>query len=304
MLRQILLTLALAASGLFPAALSAAPGDLSVLSSPTSQPIILGEKHRFHSGLLNEEREYWLRIPPAYAQRTLPQEVTVFFVLDAEKYFPFAAASAAWLEDPRISGLGPCVVVGVVSGNPIKDFTPTPSNADEEGNVHENAKPRGGGAEGFYHFLTTELKNAIELNLPQQLKVKRRIIAGEGLGGLFVLHALLHHPESFDGYAVLDPALWWDKGALLRRALKAGARTAKDPKPAFYGTFINDDGSQFEQGSESAFRSEAVPLLEEQGIRTEIVTYAGITDESIAPKVLYDALKALYPAENPPAPAP
>ena len=92
MLRQILLTLALAASGLFPAALSAAPGDLSVLSSPTSQPIILGEKHRFHSGLLNEEREYWLRIPPAYAQRTLPQEVTVFFVLDAVKYFPFAAA--------------------------------------------------------------------------------------------------------------------------------------------------------------------------------------------------------------------
>ena len=60
MLRQIFLTLALAAAGLFPALLSAAPGDLSVLSSPTSQPIILGEKHRFHSGRLNVEREYWL----------------------------------------------------------------------------------------------------------------------------------------------------------------------------------------------------------------------------------------------------
>ena len=148
------------------------------------------------------------------------------------------------------------------------------------------------------------MRNAIELNLPQQLTVKRRIIAGEGLGGLFVLHALLHHPESFDGYAVLDPALWWDRGALLRRALKAGARTAKDPKPAFYGTFIIDDGSRLERGNESTFRNEAVPLLEKQGIRTEIVNYAGITDESIAPKVLYDALKALYPAENTPVSAP
>lgn len=43
MLRKIFLTLALAAAGLSPALLSAAPGDLSVLSSPTSQPIILGE---------------------------------------------------------------------------------------------------------------------------------------------------------------------------------------------------------------------------------------------------------------------
>lgn len=304
MLRQIFLTLALAAAGLFPALLSAAPGDLSVLSSPTSQPIILGEKHRFHSGLLNEEREYWLRIPPSYAQNKLPLEVTVFYVMDAEKYFPSAAASAVWLEDPRVSGLGPCVVVGVVSGNKLEDFTPTPSNADEEGNVRDDMKPCGGGAEGFYHFLTTELRNDIELNIPQQLTVKRRIIAGEGLGGLFVLHALLHHPESFDGYAVLDPALWWDRGALLRRALKAGARTARDPKPAFYGTFIIDDGSRLERGNESTFRNEAVPLLEKQGIRTEIVNYAGITDESIAPKVLYDALKALYPAENTPVSAP
>ena len=84
MLRKIFLTLALAAAGLSPALLSAAPGDLSVLSSPTSQPIILGEKHRFHSGLLNEEREYWLRIPPSYAQNKLPLEVTVFYVMDAE----------------------------------------------------------------------------------------------------------------------------------------------------------------------------------------------------------------------------
>ena len=86
--------------------------------------------------------------------------------------------------------------------------------------------------------------------------------------------------------------------------MKAGARTARDPKPAFYGTFIIDDGSRLERGNESTFRNEAVPLLEKQGIRTEIVNYAGITDESIAPKVLYDALKALYPAENTPVSAP
>ena len=296
MLRQTFLALAAALAGLLPAALSAAPGDLSVLSSPTAQPIILGEKHRFHSVLLNKEREYWLRIPPAYAKKNLPSEVTMFYVMDAEKYFASAAASAAWLEDPSISSLGPCVVVGVVVDDKIEDFTPTPSNADEEGRIQENHEPAGGGAERFYHFLTTELRNAIELNLPQQLRIKRRIIAGEGMGGLFALHALLHHPESFDGYAVLDPALWWDRGALLRRATKAGARTAKDPKPAFYGAFVIDDGSAFERMNETAFRTDAAPLLESQGIRTEIVSYAQTSDDGIAPKVIYDALKTLYPA--------
>lgn len=297
MLRKFLLFIfALAATAAFPAA--AAPGSLSVLSSATATPLLLGESHRIHSGLLAEEREYWMRIPTAIAGETPPESVTVIYVLDAEKLFAPTAALAAFLEGSRLSSLGPAVVVGVVSGDRTQDFTPTPSNARRDGTVDENAKQVGGGAESFYHFLTTELRASAESHLPQNTRVARRVLVGHSYAGLFALHVLLWHPNAFEGYAALDPSVWWDRGALVARAVKAGARTVEKPAPELYVAFAAQTRPETRYHLERAddLRAKAFPVLNDQGVRTSIRFFHAEVHGTIAPPGVFDALKTLFPA--------
>ena len=297
MLRKFLLFIfALAATAALPAA--AAPGSLSVLSSATAAPLLLGESHRIHSGLLAEEREYWMRIPTAFAGANPPESVTVIYVLDGERLFAPTAALTSFLEGSRLSSLGPAVVVGVVSGDRTRDFTPTASNARRDGTVDETAKEVGGGAESFYHFLTTELRASAESHLPQNTRVARRVLVGHSYAGLFTLHVLLWHPNAFDGYAAIDPSVWWDRGALVARAVKAGARTVEKPAPELYVAFAAQTRpeTRYHLARADDLRAKAFPVLNEQGVRTEIRFFHEEVHGTIAPPGVFDALKKLFPA--------
>lgn len=284
---------------------SAAPASPAVLSSPTAAPLLMGEIHPLRSGLLAEDREYWLRLPASFAAHDMPAEVTVLYILDAEKLFPTAAAAAAFFESSRLSSLGPTVVVGVVSGDRTKDFTPGTSNARRDGTVDEQAKPVGGGAESFFHFLTTELRSAAEGHIPQQARVVRRILVGHSYAGLFTVHSLLWHPNAFDAYAAIDPSLWWDRGAVANRAARAGARTAKAPFPRIYVAFATAPRAEnaYHLSRAALFRDEAVPLLEQQGIHVYMKDFPQEVHGSVAPPAIFDALKTLFPAELPKAAA-
>lgn len=298
MLRTLLTFLcALWAAATLPAA--AAPGCLSVLSSASATPLLLGESHRIHSGFLAEEREYWMRIPTAFAGEKPPESVTVIYVLDGEKLFATTTALTSFLEGSRLSSLGPAVVVGVVSGDRTQDFTPTASNARRDGTVDENAKEVGGGAESFYHFLTTELRASVESHLPQNTRVARRVLIGHSYAGLFTLHVLLWHPNAFDGYATIDPSVWWDRGALVARAVKAGARTVEQPAPELYVAFAAQTRpeTRYHLARADDLRAKAFPVLNEQGVRTSIRFFHEEVHGTIAPPGIFDALKKLFPAE-------
>ena len=291
------LIFALWAAAALPAA--AAPGGLSVLSSASAAPLLLGESHRIHSGLLAEEREYWMRIPTAFAGETPPESVTVVYVLDGEKLFASTAAFTSFLEGSRLSSLGPTVVVGVVSGDRTQDFAPTASNARRDGTVDENAKEVGGGAESFYHFLTTELRASVESHLPQNTRVARRVLIGHSYAGLFTLNVLLWHPNAFDGYAAIDPSLWWDRGVVVARAVRAGARTVEKPAPELYVAFAAQTRPEtsYHLARADDLRAKAFPVLNEQGVRTSIRFFHEEVHGSIALPGIFDALKKLFPAK-------
>ena len=48
-----------------------------------------------------------------------------------------------------------------------------------------------------------------------------RVIVGHSLGGLFATYALSHRPELFTGYILLEPSLWWNRGAEVDQAKAA-----------------------------------------------------------------------------------
>ena len=64
-----------------------------------------------------------------------------------------------------------------------------------------------GGAENFTKFIGEELLPYIEKEYPV---TKYRTIVGHSFGGLFVVNALMHHPDLFTNYLAIDPSLWWD----------------------------------------------------------------------------------------------
>ena len=265
-----------------------------------ADPVLLGNAATIHSAVLNEDRTFILRVPPkAQGTTNASTPVTVIYILDAEKHFASAAASAAFFEASRISSLGPTIVVGIVSTDRTRDFTPTASNARRDGSIDEKALPSGGGAEKFLEFLTTELREAAESRLPDGMHVARRMLIGHSYGGLFTLNSLLTHPERFDVYAALDPSLWWDQGKLARSAetegiLNAGSLTLR---PMLYVAFASKPRKEntFHLSAGSRFQEAAAPMFERQGVRTQVRFFPDEVHGTVAPPAIFDALKMLFP---------
>lgn len=79
------------------------------------------------------------------------------------------------------------------------DYTFTPAQPVADGR-------RYGGADEFWQFLEQQAKPLVKSRV--QVDDKRQTLWGHSFGGLFVLHALFHYPESYQGYVAADPSLW------------------------------------------------------------------------------------------------
>ena len=81
--------------------------------------------------------------------------------------------------------------------------------------------PTVGGAAAFRRFIASEVRPMIERSYRSNGKA---VVIGESLAGLFVVETYIDQPDLFDGYAAIDPSLWWDKEALSLRAAPIGKR--------------------------------------------------------------------------------
>ncbi|NEX95265.1 alpha/beta hydrolase-fold protein, partial [Caulobacter sp. 17J65-9] len=168
----------------------------------------------------------------------------VIYVLDGDAWFVTAAEIARQREWSR---LPPAVVVGVGYPGTVFldgerrsfDFTP-PGVSDPE---FEGAAL--GGADDLLAFLTGELKPWVRHRLrgepgPQAL-------FGHSLGGVFVLHAALSAPDSFDAFIAASPSMrlfdrqvWTEADAFAARPNRGSPRLLvtvggleSHPAPAF-----------------------------------------------------------------------
>lgn len=87
----------------------------------------------------------------------------------------------------------------------VEDFTPLLPNDGVAENDYQQ-RPHGG-ADRFLSFIEGHLKP--EINRRFAINTEQEAIFGHSLGGLFVLHALLTQPSSFDRYIAISPSLWW-----------------------------------------------------------------------------------------------
>jgi predicted alpha/beta superfamily hydrolase len=168
----------------------------------------VGVLDSLYSKSLNEYREIYVQLPADYK----PDEnikYPVVFVLDGEVFLP----TVNDVQNYYSGGFTPeMVIVGISNDkNRMRDLT-TSKVTEMYGSPF---KQENGEATNFTKFIETELIPFVEQNYPV---TNFRTLIGHSYGGLFALYSLVHHPQLFSNYLVIDPSLDWDNQQLIKEA--------------------------------------------------------------------------------------
>lgn len=267
---------------------------LSASAQEKGHDIKIGETFSLRSKILNEERAYWIYLPPSYNDSTFaPQRYPVLYLLDGGAHFLTASGVVQFmsggvnrnLQSPEM------IVVAILNTDRTRDMTPTHSMIDYEGKEVPYLGTSGGG-DPFLRFLKDELFPRIDSTYRT---MPYRILVGHSLGGLLALHALVASPEMFNAYIAIDPSLWWDKQVVFRRA-ESRLKEATRLRASVYISMANTPG--FEPGDpkvEGATRRFARLLQSASpGVRSSLQYFEAENHGSVPLVSLYYGLLKIF----------
>ena len=254
--------------------------------------ICIGERHTIHSNVLDEKREYWLYLPESYATEK-EKSYPVIYLLDAGSFFHYLVGVQRAYSQARIPVMNECIIVGLLSGERVKDFTPTKSAYQRDGTLLPPEKAIGGESERFTVFLIEELR--AEINGKYRTNSKNTLI-GHSYGGLFVLTTLSYHSEMFSSYVAFDPSLWWDNMFIVRQAEAVLANRDLSGISLYLGfgeKMRPDQNNSLFLSSTNYFRKEILPLAKKQGLTVTDKSFPDDNHGTITLSGLLDAFKIL-----------
>lgn len=168
-----------------------------------------------------------------------PQGYPMVIVTDGNGLFDMASMQ---MQLRQLGELRPAMIIGV--GYPTTalpdvivarqhDLTP-PMSAENAAIANASGMGQAAGtvgaAESFYRFLVDELRPSLAAAYP--IDASDSTLVGDSLGGLFALHVLFNHPQSFRSYVAGSPSIWWNGEAILEDERRFRNRVAaKDASP-------------------------------------------------------------------------
>jgi hypothetical protein len=238
-----------------------------------------------------------------------PAGFPVIYVLDANSCFG-TIVEAHRIQSRRGSEIGatPAVIVGL--GYPTEgtydqtrrtfDLTPTADIKKLPPRRNNDAWPPTGGANEFFTFLQDVVKPHVASTIP--IDSQRQSIFGHSFGGLFVLHTMFHHPDSFQNYIAASPSAWWND---YMPGVEA-AEFIKQKLPLKQPIKLLITVGELETGSGPAFMLPKTPNQQncgtpqkiaeilsqqpEQGFSVQFKIFAGENHGSVIPHALNEAL--------------
>jgi predicted alpha/beta superfamily hydrolase len=243
--------------------------------------LLTARQESVYSNVLKQNRSVDVYLPKE-SEKDAAQRYETLYVLDGDGNTQIVVDIVTFMR--QVGFIPPVIVVSVPNvidehgvNSRDHDLTPTVV-ADQQ---------RSGGAADFLSFLKTELVPYVDQHYPTN---HVHLIHGHSYGGLFLMYALLHEPELFDGYLILDPAMWWDKHAL-DAAIDETLADAPTKGKAIY--IAARSGRAFEgmgvSRIEPIFQRKASPDLHWQ-----ITQYPDESHGSLKLKGTYDALKFVF----------
>lgn len=173
------------------------------------QPLTIGATYTLASKALRETRRINVYTPPGYDAADAPP-LPVLVVLDGGIKEDFLHIAGLVQVSVGNGTMRPHLVVGIENTERRRDFTGPTTNAEDR-----KIAPRVGGSAAFRAFLRDELLPDLKAHYKT---TDETAIVGESLAALFIVETLFEEPGLFDTYVAVDPSLWWNNEALLKRA--------------------------------------------------------------------------------------
>jgi hypothetical protein len=192
-----------------------------------SEPVVIGQKIRIHSRILDEERILLIKTPAGYNEGA--ERYPVLYLLDGEENFVQTAGIVDFLETS--DRIPPLLVVAIANTKRTRDLTP---HTQDEMEIRFH--PENGGADSFLAFIRTELVPFID----QHYRTRPyKVLVGHSLGGLFSLYVMASTPQVFSGYIVIDPPLSWNHDLVLSK-IGAAFQGTRELSSDLYLTATNE----------------------------------------------------------------
>ena len=255
--------------------------NISQAQKIDSTKLTIAEIKIIHSTILNEDRKIYIYTPVNHSE-PLP----VIYLMDGEM-ISLVAGIVDFLY--KANQLPPMIVVGI--GNyeydRARDLTTTHNLLNMDGTTDSINLKTSGGGENFLKFIKDELVPFVEKNYNTS---PNKIFFGHSLGGLLSTHCLLNHPEMFNSYIAVSPALWWDKESIFKNSdllLKS-----KDLKNKIIFFSDGNEGAEFHK---SVIKLQS--LLQQKkitGLRYKYIPYPEETHNSELVRATEDGLNFVF----------
>lgn len=268
------------------------PDSQGLESQEGTNALAIGHKFSLFSETLGEEREYLIYLPKSYDSKLYaPQHYPVLYLLDGGPHFP----SVSGVVDFMSSGINAnrqipeLIVVAIPNTNRTRDLTPTHTLVGLDGKEAEFRKESGGG-NAFLQFIRDELFAEVDSKFRS---LPHRTIVGHSLGGLLALHALVEHPDMFQGYIAIDPSLWWDEQLVVRRAEQVFS-IDRSRRGSVYISLANHEAVGPGHIMDVVGREFSGILGTAVGIRSELQHFEAEDHASVALLSLYHGLLSIF----------
>ena len=187
--------------------------------------ISIASKHVINSSYLKENRDILISLPDGYEKTDATYPLLI--LTDGKQNLKHAIGSIELLT--RTGSIPPIIVVGIVSTNRTRDFSPT----------YSQTSPGSGNGPNYLSFIEHEVIPFVEKNYRAH---HFRVLEGHSLGGLFAAYALMEKPDLFDAHLIMSPSFWWNKEEFI---LKSGDffRNNESLNKAIYFSIGKDESS-------------------------------------------------------------
>lgn len=270
---------------------------LPVMDLHAQEPVTIGTKHTIQSGVLGEERTYFVALPESYSWSKDYRTYPVVYILDGNWYFaPFATAARQLAADvsPHIPEM---IIIGVSNdGQRVRDASPTRSLIGYEGLKDEGYGASGGG-DKFLDFIENELIPHINASYATS---DYRLLAGYSFNGLPVLHSLFTRPDMFGAYIAIDPSQWWDDFVIYKRAADTfGTRTFKN-KALYLATQSEPyPVRHFPTAEDPTNVADILRAINPAGLHWAHKSYSGDNHHTLQLTAFMDGLKHVFAGHKP-----
>ncbi len=185
-------------------------GSLQAQETLAPSPIQIGSSYVLQSKPLGEARTINVILPASYAKEAAKRYPVLYLIDGGVEQDLLHVAGVAHLN--AIWGRSAeAIVVGIATTDRRRELA-GPTRDPELLKKY----PTAGSSAVFRQFIRDEVKPLVEKSHRTN---GEDLVLGESLAGLFIVETYLSEPALFDGYAAIDPSLWWDKEALSRTAV-------------------------------------------------------------------------------------